>query len=360
MAFVRDGDQGCTSVTTSLSTPPLTPAVTVVVPVFNGDATIRQCLKALFSSTLANFEVIVIDDGSTDSTVEIARSFPCQVLVRSSNAGPATARNHGARLAKAEILYFLDADIVVKPETLSDVVQALHDRPEVCAVFGSFGKETVPQNFVSVYKNLLHHYTHQNSNPDATAFCGGFSAIRTRVFLDNGGFNPKQRFLEDVELGYRLRRAGHRIWLKRDIQVSHCKQYSLASLIRSDVAGRAIPWTRLMLGMRTYSRDLNTRIHHVLSLPVAFLLLGCLAYPPMWRLSLPFAILFVVMNRGFLTFTWRERGVRFALGSAAMCWLGCLYSGIGAGIGVLGHVRHALADMIPGRARSRDRIKDPL
>jgi glycosyltransferase involved in cell wall biosynthesis len=175
-------------------------ALTVIVPVFNGAATIGQCLASVFASTLQNFEVIVVDDSSTDRSSEIARTFPCKVVTRPSNGGPAAARNHGARLAQAEILYFLDADILIQPETLSQALQALRDRPEVCAVFGSFGKHTVPDDFVSVYKNLLHHYTHQNSNPDATAFCGGFSAIHKGVFLDLGGFNPQQRYLEDVEL----------------------------------------------------------------------------------------------------------------------------------------------------------------
>jgi hypothetical protein len=98
----------------------------------------------------------------------------------------------------------------------------------------------------------------------------------------------------------------------------------------------------------------------VLSLPVAFLILGSFGYPSAWPLILPLAILFVVMNRGFLMFTWREKGLGFALGSAAMCWLGSLYSGIGAGVGVIRHLGHSLADMIPGRARSRDRVKEPL
>lgn len=312
------------------------PSVSVIIPVYQGEATIRRCLDSVYASSYTDFELIVVDDGSTDSTPEIVRSYPAKLLQVPGNLGVAAARNAGARLARGSILYLLDADILMRPETLQKTVRAFQERPEVCAVFGSFDKEPNPDNFVSDYKNLLHHYTHQTANPDSSSFCGGFSAIRREVFLDSGGFHPEYKYLEDVELGYRLRAAGHGIWLRKDVQLTHLKRYTLRSLIRSDVVGRAIPWTRLILERRVFSNDLSTQTHHVLSVPLSLGIIGALMLRGEWiALALPLAAAWTVANRGFLNFIRRERGLGFAIRGAALCWFGYLYSAVGAAIGAI-------------------------
>jgi GT2 family glycosyltransferase len=317
-------------------------ALTVIIPVYNGQKTIGRCLESLFASTLQDFDVIVVDDHSTDETVRIARSFPCVIVETAVNSRAAAARNLGAANALTPLIYFLDADILVEPDTLARTLQTLECHPDACAVMSSFQKDTVHQNFVSVYKNLLQHYTHQNANADSTSFCGGFSLIRRDVFLAAGGFDPACLFMEDVELGYRLKRAGHRIRLDRELQVTHWKYLSLAGLTQSDVFERAVPWTRIMLEKRVFRNDLNTQVHHVLSVPVSFLLLASLAAPGFWLcFTLPLGILFLGLNHGFLNFVRRERGWWFAVRAAALCWFGYLYSGAGAVIGTFEHVlRH--------------------
>jgi glycosyltransferase involved in cell wall biosynthesis len=327
--------------------------LTVVIPLYNGQKTIRRCLENLFASTLESFDVIVVDDHSTDESAKIARSFPCVVLETAVNSGAAAARNLGAANARTDLIYFLDADILVRPDTLARTVQSLEDHPGVDAVMSSFQKDTVHQNFVSVYKNLLQHYIHQHANPDSTSFCGGFSLIRRDVFLAAGGFDPAYRFMEDVELGYRLRSAGHRILLDRELQVTHWKYLTLAGLVRSDVFERAVPWTRIMLDKRVFRNDLNTQVHHVLSVPVSFLLLGSLAAPVLWLwFTLPLGLLFVGLNFGFLSFVVKERGWWFASRAAALCWFGYLYSGFGAVIGTFEHFSRRAAAQPETREQS--------
>ena len=316
-----------------------TAILTVVIPVYNGQKTIGRCLEHLFASTLENFTVIVVDDHSTDETIRIARAFPCAVLETAVNSGAAAARNMGAASAVTPLIYFLDADILVRPDTLASTLRAFETRPDLCAMFSCFQKDTVHQNFVSVYKNLLQHYTHQNANPDSTSFCGGFSLIRRDVFLAAGGFDPACRFMEDIELGYRLTRAGHRIWLNRELQLTHWKYLTVAGLIRSDLFERAVPWTRIMLDKRVFQNDLNTRVHHVLSVPVSFLILASSIAQPLWLwVTLPLASVFIALNYRFLNFARQERGWWFAMRAAGMSWLGYLSSGAGAVIGTLEHL----------------------
>lgn len=337
-----------------------TAGLTVIIPVYNGQNTIRQCLEHVYSSTLKDFEVIVVDDHSTDGTARIVCGFPCVMLRTEVNSGAAAARNLGASHASSPLMYFLDADILIEPDTLEKILEEFEKRPEVCAIFGSFQKNTLHQNFVSVYKNLLQHYTHQNSNEDSTSFCGGFSLIRRDVFLAVGGLDPAYRFLEDVELGYRLHQQGYRVRLLKNLQVTHCKRFTLAGLAKSDVFERAIPWTRIMLSKHVFRNDLNTRVHNVLSVPVSWMMLASVALPSSLRwVMAPLIVVFLILNRGFLGFVLRERGLWFASRAAALCWFGYLYSAVGAAIGASGHMKARLVGVRQGREHP-DRIDETV
>lgn len=313
------------------------PFLSLIIPVHNGASTLRVCLERAFASSYSDFEVIVVDDCSSDNSAQIASAFPCKIISLKKNVGAGVARNIGIKRSTGQVLYFLDADTMVMPDTLARAAQTFQNHPEYAALFGSFEKESIPDNFVSTYKNLRHHYTHQTAGEEAASFCGGFGAVRREAFFKVGGFDPRWRYMEDMDLGYRLHRAGYRIFLDKDVRSIHMKGYTLIGLIRSDMLDRAVPWTRLMLDKGIFQNDLNTKTNNVASVPLSFALLASLAWPRMWPAAVILALALVFLNRDFLGFLNRERGFWFAAKSAAMCWLGYLYSGVGAAMGACGY-----------------------
>jgi len=154
----------------------------------------------------------------------------------------------GVGASSGEFLVFIDADVVVRPDTLSAVVQHLVDEPGLDAIFGSYDQEPAHPGWVSQYRNLLHHYVHQTSRGDAQTFWTGCGAVRRSSFERIGGFDSRWRYMHDVELGYRMRGAGMRIRLAHSIQVKHLKRWTFLGMLRTDIFGRGIPWTRLLLG----------------------------------------------------------------------------------------------------------------
>jgi glycosyltransferase involved in cell wall biosynthesis len=337
------------------------PAISVIIPVYNARATLARCLRAVFDSNFNAFEVILVDDCSTDGSLDEVDGFPCRTIRLERNLGAGGARNRGVELATGEILFFLDADVLAENETLRQVVESFDARPEIAALFGSYQKNTVPGNFTSDYKNLLHHYTHQNSREEAATFCGGFGAIRREVFAEYGGFDEQHRSLEDIELGYRLHLGGCRIYLNKALQLTHCKKYTLRTLIASDLFCRAIPWTRLMLTNGIFRSDMNTQSHNVLSVIAAYLMLSLV--PLLWILPiaggsvfLALAAWFLWLNRKFFRFIFQERGVFFTARTVALNWFGYLYSGCGLVIGVALFVR----DWLSRVARRPAKIKLPV
>ena len=104
-------------------TAPATPRVSVVMPVYNAETTLAECLTRLFQSTWEDFEVVLVDDGSTDQTRAIADNFPLRVVPTSGRVGPAAARNLGARVADGEVVFFIDSDVMVRADTLSRLME---------------------------------------------------------------------------------------------------------------------------------------------------------------------------------------------------------------------------------------------
>jgi glycosyltransferase involved in cell wall biosynthesis len=317
--------------------------VSVIIPVYNGEGTVAECLSAVFQSGYESLEVIVVDDHSTDHSRATVRQFPCAIIRLEENVGAAAARNRGARASTGEVLFFLDADILIERDTIERILRTFRSRSDIGALFCSYQKDTIPSNFCSRYKNLVHHYTHQISESNAATFCSGFGAVRREVFFRFGGFDERYRSLEDIEFGYRLHQAGCRIYLDKEIQLTHCKRYSLIGLIQSDLFHRAVPWTKIMLQKRIFRNDLNTRINNVLSVPVVFLILLAIPLLPLYSASryavLLLLVVFLALNLDFYGFVYRERGLGFTLKTVAMSWLSYLYSGVGLLIGVAAFLR---------------------
>lgn len=308
--------------------------LSVIVPVHNGGRQLGRCLDALLASSFPVREIIVVDDASTDGSATAARARGVEVLQLTQQSGPAAARNHGARHARGSILLFIDADVVVRSETLDRAVAHFHARPAIAAVFGSYDDAPAETNFVSQYKNLQHHLVHQRSSPEAATFWAGCGAVRREAFEAAGGFDAKRYrrpSVEDIELGYRLRRMGFEIALDRGLQVKHLKRWTFFSLLRTDIFNRALLWSRLVLEEDGMINDLNLRVSDRISAALTGLVVSSLILSPFFPALLPTSLAALgavfLLNFHFYSFFNRRHGICFSTGAFAMLTLYYFYSG---------------------------------
>ncbi|MBL8240569.1 MAG: glycosyltransferase family 2 protein [Bryobacterales bacterium] len=297
--------------------------VSVIVPVHNGEAELARCLEALRKSTVAPLEVLVVDDGSTDRSREVAEALGARVLTTGRKGGPARARNAGARQASGDVLFFLDADVVAQTDAVGRVVAAFDSSPDVDAVIGSYDDDPAELDFLSQYKNLMHCFVHQTGQEQASTFWSGCGAIRREVFLAHSGFDESyaRPAIEDIELGYRLFQAGRRMVLDKDLRVKHLKRWTFWNLLKTDILDRGIPWTELILRDRNMPNDLNLQLSQRISVALAFLCVGfALLMTIYWKgyfLTPLFALLLFVMGRFWLDAEGAPRGRKAFLGVSA-------------------------------------------
>jgi GT2 family glycosyltransferase len=310
----------------------------IVVPALNSASELKFSIPALKTAAASGDDILVVDDGSTDGTANVAAALGVRVLGLMPTAGPAEARNRGAESVDGDVLLFVDADVVVKTDVVNRIRGILLNEPDVAAVFGSYDAFPPARGVVSRYRNLLHHFTHQQGNREATTFWAGLGAVRRAVFLDVGGFDAArfpQPSIEDIELGYRLRQAGHRIRLDPSLQGTHLKAWTFWSMIRTDIARRGLPWARLILQTQSTVQDLNLRpsqrwsaVLLALALVVAAIALVSSA-PWLWGLALAALVSVFVLNWRFYELLWRQGGPPLALGSVPLHSLYFLYGGLG-------------------------------
>jgi GT2 family glycosyltransferase len=315
--------------------------VSVVIPAHNAAHELPACLQSVFGSEGVRLEVILVNDASTDDTEQVARRYGCRVVSVATNIMSANCRNLGARHARGPVLVFFDADQLMLPDTLRGYLDVLREHPDVDAVVGSLTADTPASGFFSKFKNFQHHYTHQTAATEGATLDSGRMAIRRDVFERLGGFEPSfaGASIEDIALGYRMTRQGHRIRFEPSIQVMHLKSYTLTRMVRSDIVHRAIPWTGLMLRERIFRNDLNTRSGNVGSVVLAWLmppamLAGALGWSVSWGLAVVALAGIWLLNGAFLAACRRQLGAWFALRTAAFLPLMYFYHGVGLVAGV--------------------------
>ena len=163
--------------------------ISVVIPAYNAAGFLRSCLENLSRSTVTPHECIVVDDGSSDESVEVAKSFGVKVVTTGGRSGPARARNLGARHATGDVLYFIDSDVCVYPDTVERVRAHFEADPELDALIGAYDDTPQRKDFLSQYKNLMHCFVHHTARREACTFWSGCGAIRREVFFAHSGFD---------------------------------------------------------------------------------------------------------------------------------------------------------------------------
>lgn len=293
--FTQPLNESCREVAAESATFQL--SVSVIIPAWNAERDIVRCVRAIQASRGITPEIVLVDDASTDNTVSFAIESGVSVVLRSERCcGPAAARNAGAIAASGDVLFFLDADVIVHPDALLRGVSYLQRGPWD-AVFGSYDTVPCAPGILSVYRNLLHHYVHQISNPEAGTFWSGCGAVRRSKFLQIGGFCTDFQVpsVEDIEFGMRFCENGFRIRLANEITATHTKRWTLWSIVLTDIFRRGIPWTRLLMARGELPNDLNICLSQRLSVALTALaeLLAAAHLPfyPGISLLLPFVIL---------------------------------------------------------------------
>ncbi len=297
-------------------------AVSAIVPATNHPGTLERCLAAIRSAREAPEEVIVVDAPSL--------------------AGPAEARNDGARRASGDILVFVDADVVVHPDAFSRIREVLAVDPDLTAVFGSYDDDPPAPGWVSAFRNLLHHHVHHEAAGPAATFWAGLGAARREDFLRAGGFDAdtyKLPSVEDIELGMRLSARGGRILLDPRIQGTHLKEWSLLDMVRTDFARRGVPWVALLLRSKTASSTaLNLGWRHRASAVASLVGVGVLVQRRPLRAA-GAALVLVGLNRSFYALLVRRRGWAEAVGGIGVHALHHLAGAAAVPVGVIAHLR---------------------
>ena len=182
------------------------PRISVIMPVFNAEKYVRQALESVLAQTVDDTEIICVDDGSTDSSLDIMRAFGNKITIlgNNQNTGAAQARNTGIASARGEFLAFLDADDIWEPEKLSAQMLQFQNSPELDISF-SYMKCFISPELSEEIKQLRH------CPPDPMAgYVPGTAIIKSTSFKKVGMLKPKWKVGEFIDWFARAKEMGLR------------------------------------------------------------------------------------------------------------------------------------------------------
>jgi glycosyltransferase involved in cell wall biosynthesis len=209
-------------------------SVSIIIPTFNGASRIGNCLDALLKQvTGGEAEVLVVDDGSTDGTGDIVARYAGVRLINQMNAGPAAARNHGAKEAMGSIILFTDDDCVPTADWLSTMLDPFSD-PEVIAVKGVYRtrQRSLVARFVQIeYEDRYRLMARFPTIDFIDTYSAGF---RRNRFLEMNGYDTSFPVpcAEDIELSYRMSARGWKMEFVPHAIVYHTHPDTLARYLK--------------------------------------------------------------------------------------------------------------------------------
>lgn len=315
----------------------------IIIPVHSARSTLKSCLDAIFSSENKDFEVIVVDDGSSDESALIAKRYPCKLITLEETEGTAFARNIGRDNSQGEILVFIDADVVIKKQTLGLIDKSFREDKDLVAVTGLLSKDCPHQDFYTQYKNLYMHYIFKKCPRYVDFLYGSINVIKKDYFLK---FERSFSLTADIELGQRYNKLNKKILLNPELQVIHLKKYNLKKIIKNDFS---VPFWYVkpfilykgykdIFGKRRFA---HARMNQLISISVSYLVaisIFCLQQPGARIIFFISLFLFLALNLKFFAFLYKERGLLFSIKSIIFTYFDLLIMGLGILAGFIYHL----------------------
>ena len=256
--------------------------VSVVIPVFNGASRIESCLNSLLSQNFnEEYEIIIVDDGSSDNLKDVISGYPDVSYVFQANAGPGVARNHGASLAKGEFLLFTDDDCVPVSNWISLMVTGLRSGNQISGVKGAYltNQDSLVSRFVQLEYEDKYDVMKKFEYID---FIDTYSAgFKKSIFMEFGGYDSQYTTAcaEDVDLSYRMYEKGYKMLFIPQAIVYHLHPSSLWAYLKKKFK---FAYWRVLAVKNSPSkviRDTHTpQIMKVQLLIAPFILISCLIW----------------------------------------------------------------------------------
>lgn len=217
------------------------PLISIIVPAYNSEKTIKKCIDSLLGIDYANYEVFIVDDGSTDNTKNILSGYKDKItIIENQHSGPSRCRNIAASKAKGDFLAFTDIDCITGKDWIKELLRGfINDK-----VAATGGSQLSPQDETDFGKSVQRFF-------ELTGFLGGYIKkknkkeiievqhnpscnvmYRKNIFLEIGGFDENLWPGEDVDLDYRLKKRGFIFKYNPSAVVYHYRPQSIRELSR--------------------------------------------------------------------------------------------------------------------------------
>lgn len=315
--------------------------LSVIVPVYNSATTLAKCLEAIYASDHDDFEVIVVDDRSTDMSAETAQKFPCKVVETENRGGAGHARNTGCMHAAGEILVFIDADVIVQNDALLIIYETLSPGSDMAGVSGMLSRVHPNTNFFSQYKNLYMNFVFSQMPQNIDFLFGSVCAVKKDDFIR---FREGSLQADDTDLGQKYKHVGKYIRFEKKLEVIHLKKYTFLTFIRNDFNvpySWAFPFVKYkgLKDVFVKKRFAHAKWNQLLSVLISPLII-IIALGAIYKFAFVYAaailiVLFLVLNSRFFMFLLREKGIFFAVRAAAVTYFDMFVMGAGISVGII-------------------------
>lgn len=294
--------------------------ISIIIAAYNAEKTIVNCISSLKKQIYPQFEIIVVNDGSTDNTKKILEEINGIEIISQKNKGPGAARNLGVKKARGDILVFIDSDCEVRNKFwLKNIASVFNNDNNVAAVASCYNG-SVGKKFIEEYAFLELEYRLKSMPHEVSTAPSNNISCRKDIFIEIGGFPEQKKFIfaEDILFSYNMSRIGKIIW-KKELGIYHKFRTTLHGYLKQQegftksTIGLFLNYPNLLFNVTHHSTTVYVEIFLtfilLLSLLASFFMSGFLIF------SFGLILGIIILNINFLIFLKKKKNYAFIIKS---------------------------------------------